>query len=182
MSCTPVIIASAYIARLGYSLSLRAYSNTTGTLTLDALGLSLADTHAAMEADSEVGALTMQSLGLTMEDLREGELVDAPEDIAERLARILETFGSQVQATSDLVVVEPEESFIRPHDDVQHTMETANVAADSTETQAAETLVPTADSEAAITTLDDLGLDLSELGLGIDDSVLDVAAQLARDD
>lgn len=88
------------------------------TLTLDALGLSLADTGAAMEADSEVGALTLQSLGLTTDDLQEEQTVDAPEDIAERMSRILSTFGTNVGATADFVLVsdamEPAASYVQP--------------------------------------------------------------------
>jgi hypothetical protein len=47
-------------------------------LTLDALGLSLADTIAAMEADSQKCALNFESLGLTMDDLEDDQVVDAP--------------------------------------------------------------------------------------------------------
>lgn len=86
-------------------------------LTLDALGLSLADTGAAMEADSQKGALTLESLGLTMDDMEDDQVVDAPEDIAERMSRILDHFGSNVGATADFVVVsqaiEPEVSYIQ---------------------------------------------------------------------
>jgi len=73
-------------------------------LTLDALGLSLADMGAAMEADPEAGALTMQSLGLTSDDM-EDALEGTPEDVAERMSRILETFGGSVGATADFVLV-----------------------------------------------------------------------------
>lgn len=88
-------------------------------LTLDALGLSLADTGAAMEADVDpgVGALTMQSLGLAQNTL-EDDVVDAPEDVAERMSRILETFGPGVGATADFVLVsegmEPDVSYMEP--------------------------------------------------------------------
>jgi hypothetical protein len=86
-------------------------------LTLDALGLSLADTGAAMEADAGVGALTMQSLGLAKDD-DEDNLVDAPEDVAERMSRILEAFGPSVGATADFVLVsegmEPDVSYMEP--------------------------------------------------------------------
>jgi hypothetical protein len=91
-------------------------------LTLDALGLSLADTIAAMEADSQKGALTLESLGLTMDDLEDDQVVDAPEDIAERMSRILDTFGTNVGATADFVLVsqaiEPEVSYIQPPQNV----------------------------------------------------------------
>ena len=86
-------------------------------LTLDALGLSLADTGAAMEANADVGALTMQSLGLTSDDGEE-DSVGAPEDVAERMSRILETFGGSIGATADFVLVsegmEPDVSYLQP--------------------------------------------------------------------
>ena len=93
-------------------------THNTTQLTLDALELSLADTGAAMEADFEMGALSLQSLGLNQEDLEEGQVVGAPEDIAERMSRILDTFGTNVGATADFVLVsqamEPGESYTQP--------------------------------------------------------------------
>ena len=106
-------------------------------LTLDALGLSLADTGAAMEADSEVGALTLQSLGLTIDDVDEEQVVDAPEDIADRMSRILDTFGTNVGATADFVLVsqamEPEVSYVQPPSEIgsQATAEQSNPIAES---------------------------------------------------
>ncbi len=86
-------------------------------LTLAELGLNLDDTGAAMEADYEMGALTMQSLGLNLYDLEEPHVVDAPEDIAERLGRIMNTFGN-VGASADFVLVsnamEPDSSIRQP--------------------------------------------------------------------
>ena len=86
-------------------------------LTLAELGMNLDDTGAAMEADYEMGALTMQSLGLNLYDLEEPHVVDAPEDIAERLGRIMNTFG-KVGASADFVLVsnamEPDSSIRQP--------------------------------------------------------------------
>ena len=86
-------------------------------LTLAELGLNLDDTGAAMEADYEMGALTMQSLGLNLYDLEEPQVVEAPEDIAERLGRIMNTFG-KVGASADFVLVsnamEPDSSISQP--------------------------------------------------------------------
>ena len=86
-------------------------------LTVAELGLNLDDTGAAMEADYEMGTLTMQSLGLNLYDLEEPHVVDAPEDIAERLGRIMNTFGN-VGASADFVLVsnamEPDSSIRQP--------------------------------------------------------------------
>jgi len=75
-----------------------------------------------MEADSQKGALTLESLGLTMDDLEDDQVVDAPEDIAERMSRILDTFGTNVGATADFVLVsqaiEPDVSYIQPPQNV----------------------------------------------------------------
>jgi hypothetical protein len=78
------------------------------------LGLSLDDTEAAMEADPKMGALTMQSLGLNLDDLEEPHVLD--EDIAERLGRIMKTFGN-VGTSADLVLfpnaMEPDSSIFQ---------------------------------------------------------------------
>jgi len=83
-------------------------------LTLAELGLSLDDTGAAMEADPKMGALTMQSLGLNLDDLEEPHVLD--EDIAERLGRIMKTFGN-VDTSADLVLfpnaMEPDSSIFQ---------------------------------------------------------------------
>jgi len=83
-------------------------------LTLAELGLSLDDTGAAMEEDPKMGALTMQSLGLNLDDLEEPRVLD--EDIAERLGRIMKTFG-HVGTSADLVLfpnaMEPDSSIFQ---------------------------------------------------------------------
>ena len=83
-------------------------------LTLAELGLSLDDTGAAMEEDPKMGALTMQSLGLNLDDLEEPHVLD--EDIAERLGRIMKTFGN-VGTSADLVLfpnaMEPDSSIFQ---------------------------------------------------------------------
>lgn len=83
-------------------------------LTLAELGLSLDDTGAAMEADPKMGALTMQSLGLNLDDLEKPHALD--EDIAERLGRIMKTFGN-VDTSADLVLfpnaMEPDSSIFQ---------------------------------------------------------------------
>jgi hypothetical protein len=108
-------LSSAQWARAPTATGQGVKEAAASRLTLDALGLSLADTSAAMEADSQKGALTLESLGLTVDDLEDDQVVDAPEDIAERMRRILETFGNDVGATADFVLVsqaiEPEVSY-----------------------------------------------------------------------
>jgi len=97
----------------GVSLSAtRADSMFTTQLTLDALELSLADTGAAMEADFEAGALSLRSLGLNQWDLEKGQVVGAPEDIAERMSRILDTFETNVGATAENVCASADLVFI----------------------------------------------------------------------
>lgn len=115
-------MSSAQWARAPVATGQGVMEAAASRLTLDALGLSLADTIAAMEADSQKGALTLESLGLTMDDLEDDQVVDAPEDIAERMSRILDTFGTNVGATADFVLVsqaiEPDVSYIQPPQNV----------------------------------------------------------------
>jgi len=115
-------LSSAQWARAPVATGQGVMEAAASRLTLDALGLSLADTIAAMEADSQKGALTLESLGLTMDDLEDDQVVDAPEDIAERMSRILDTFGTNVGATADFVLVsqaiEPDVSYIQPPQNV----------------------------------------------------------------
>ena len=115
-------MSSAQWARAPAATGQGVMEAAASRLTLGALGLSLADTSAAMEADSRKGALTLESLGLTMDDLQDDQVVDAPEDVAERISRILDTFGTDVGATADFVLVsqaiEPEVSYIQPPQNV----------------------------------------------------------------
>ena len=183
----------------------------TGSLTLDALGLSTADTSAAMQAG---GALNLESLGLTVSDLTE-QPVDAPEEISSRLARILEVHGSDsVQATGDIVVVEPDgvgDDDQAPQADLQAQMRARMQAQIQARTAAQAT--PSANAAVSFSdrarhagpprhphsqpdptdsiSLDDLGLDLADLvdlsadetrdGAGVDESVFALARQLADD-